>query len=254
MNQSPNTNSIGSPHRQGSHGQPNGQPNDRLHELMESISHLIFPLGYRVIDLEIQSHRQKVLRIFIDYLEANQPGPKSPSDGLATPEVKALSGKIGIDDCVKVTRALDESLDKVLESGSWISGPYELEVSSPGISRALRTSGDFQKYSDSKVRIHVFRPLTAEELENASYQAINPKQKNFLGILSGVRESKVVLSLSLGEKKAKKKGQKPGSKKGNSLPTNSEEESQKTILIPLPLISKANLEPDFDFEESNERE
>jgi ribosome maturation factor RimP len=227
-----------------------GHPHARLIEL---ISPLIFPLGYRIIDLEIQSHRQKILRIFIDHLE-------SSLEPAAGPE-KVGTGKIGIEDCVRVSKALDEPLDQIPEVGSLLSGAYELEVSSPGVNRALRMSGDFEKFAGSRVRIHVYRPLTAEELNNAIYQAANPKQKNFLGILSGFRESKVVLSLSLGEKKSKKEGKpakRAGTKKSDSLPTNSEEEAiimnNKLIMIPLPLISKANLEPEFDFEGSDERE
>jgi ribosome maturation factor RimP len=221
--------------------------------LIELISPLVFPLGYRIIDLEIQSHRQKILRIFIDHLESSFGKEKIGTD-------KVEPVKIGIEDCVRVSKALDEPLDQIPEVESLLSGAYELEISSPGISRALRMAGDFDKYAGSKVRIHTYRPLTAEEINNANYQAANPKQKNFLGILSGFRESKVVLSLSLGEKKSKKEGRsvkKTGFKKGDSLPTNSEEEimmNEKLIMIPLPLISKANLEPDFDFEGSDERE
>ncbi|MEO5970428.1 MAG: hypothetical protein ABIQ95_10920, partial [Bdellovibrionia bacterium] len=166
-----------------------GHPHARLIEL---ISPLIFPLGYRIIDLEIQSHREKILRIYIDHLEAS-PGKE-----------KIGIDKIGIEDCVRVSKALDEPIDQIPEVESLLSGAYELEISSPGINRALRMSGDFEKFAGSKVRVHTYRPLTALELNNAKYQAANPKQKNFLGILSGFRESKVVLSLSLGEKKSKK--------------------------------------------------
>jgi ribosome maturation factor RimP len=256
-----------------------GHPHARLIEL---ISPLVFPLGYRIIDLEIQSHRQKILRIFIDYLEDPlesaqgdekigthkiEPGEIAP--GKVGPNKVGSSkigpaeigpAKIGIEDCVRVSKALDEPLDQIPEVGSLLSGTYELEVSSPGMNRALRLPGDFKKFVGSRVRVHVYRPLTGEELNNVNYQTANPKQKNFLGILSGFQESKVVLSLSLGEKKSKKESRpvkQTGTKKKDSLPTNSEEETvmnEKIIMIPLPLISKANLEPEFNFEGSDERE
>lgn len=247
-----------------------GHPHARLIEL---ISPLIFPLGYRIIDLEIQSHRQKVLRIFIDFLEVSTEEKIGPDHNIQDSvgdkignqvgnqvDDKIEPRKIGIEDCVRVSKALDEPLDQIPEVGSLLSGAYELEISSPGINRALRMSGDFEKFAGSRVRIHVYRPLTGEELNNVNYQAANPKQKNFLGILSGFRESKVVLSLALGEKKSKKESRpvkRAGVKKNDSLPTNSEEETlmnEKLIMIPLPLISKANLEPEFDFEGSDERE
>ena len=247
-----------------------GHPHARLIEL---ISPLVLPLGYLIIDLEIQSHREKVLRIFIDHLDVST-GRENAGPNTMVPD-KIGPPKIGIEDCVRVSKALDEPIDQIPEVESLLSGAYELEISSPGINRALRMAGDFEKYAGSRVRLHTYRPLTAEELSNADYQAANPKQKNFLGILSGFRESKVVLSLSLGEKKSKKESRslkmrdlkktlkenlkenlkeplKENLKTSASLPTNSEEE--KIILIPLPLISKANLEPEFDFEGSNERE
>ena len=117
-------------------------------------------------------------------------------------------------------------------------GGYELEVSSPGIDRPLRTERDFEKFRGREIRVHTFRPLTAEETSNPVYQAKNPKQKNFLGTLKGIQEGKVRIALNLtgGHDKTQKK------KKPSSEVTNSAEE----VAIPLPLISKANLEPTFD--------
>lgn len=203
-------------------------------QLIQLISDWIAPLGYQVVHLEIQSHRQKTLRVFIDFLNSSE------------------SKAIGIEDCVQVSRFLDEKLDQSLEVESVLSGAYELEVSSPGVDRPLRTSADFERFKGKQVRIHVFRPLNSGEIENTEYAEKNPKQKNFLGILKGLQESKVVLSLPISGKdlkQAKKKGQ---TKKDVEPITNSEE--GVTVRIPLPLISKAHLEPDFDFESGNERE
>ncbi len=164
--------------------------------LIALISPLLEPLGYEIVHLEVQNQRQKVLRLFVD-----------------------SSKGVGIEDCVKVTKALDEPLDAMPEIEAVFKGHYELEVSSPGADRPLRRSKDYEKFSGKEARIHVFRPLTAEELENTGYHQKNPRQKNFLGTLKGVRGEKVLLALEnkLGE-----------------------------VTIPLPLISKANLEPRFD--------
>ncbi len=186
-------------------------------QLIQSISPWVVSLGYQIIHLEVQSHRQKILRIYIDHLES-------------------LSDKtIGIEDCVKVSKKLSDLLDQLPEIQAALPGDYDLEISSPGVDRPLRFANDFERFTGRDVRIHVYRPLTSEELSHPIYQAKNPKQKNFLGTLQGFQEGKVVLSIKTAE-----------------YTKNSVEGIQLTI--PLPLISKANLEPKFDFEESDERE
>src|SRR5689334_4733847 len=114
-----------------------GHPHDHLIQL---ISPWVAPLGYQIIHLEVQTHRQKVLRIFIDYLDSH--GEKT----------------IGIDDCVQVSRALDERLDQIPEIEATFRGTYELEVSSPGVDRPLRSATDFTRFAGREVRIHVYRP------------------------------------------------------------------------------------------------
>lgn len=198
--------------------------------LIEIIDRLIAPLGYEVVHLELQSHRQKTLRVFIDFADA---------------EDKI----IGIEDCVAVTRALDEPLDQVSEIEALLHGAYELEVSSPGVDRPLRQAKDFKRFADREVRIHTFRPLTADEIGNSSYFAKNPKQKNFFGTLLGMSGDKVQLAVLAGPSAEKGKSKrKPKTNKEAESGTNAE------ISIPLPLISKANLEPKFDFGSDEEGE
>lgn len=208
---------------------------NQLHErLIESISVWINPLGFRVIYLELIAHHQKVLRIYIDHLE---------------PSEKPIS----IEDCVQVAKALDEPLDQMKDlDQAFAQGSYELEVSSPGINRPLRTVKDFEYFAGREVRIHVFRPLSGEELDNLDYQQRNPRQKNFLGILNGFHNDKVLLRVDLRESHGNPKLKKKDSVKKKEFKTNSEEGIK--IAIPLPLISKANLEPSVNFEESDESE
>jgi ribosome maturation factor RimP len=207
--------------------------------LIALISPIIAPLGFEIVHIEVHNQRHKVLRIFIDRLL--QPGEDSEKG-------------IGIQDCVDVTKALGEPLDQLPEVEEVFKGPYELEVSSPGVDRPLRTERDYERFSGREVRIHTFRSLTAEEIQNASYQERNPKQKNFVGSLKGlVRSSSgeaagVRLFIPKGDPKADsgkgaklKKGQKRSLKKAAEAEAAGDE-----ILIPLHLVSKANLEPHFD--------
>lgn len=212
--------------------------NQASDHLIDLISPWIEKLGYQVIHLEVQTHRQKILRIYIDHLD-----PK-PGQG------------IGIEDCVKVTKALEEPLDQTPEFETAFQGNYELEVSSPGVDRPLRTANDFQRFAGKQVRVHVFRALTSEEIGNVKYFEKNPRQKNFLGVLVGLQEDRIQLTIASQKKTSHKDVKKSESKSGKvdqtSLDTNSAAGNQ--ITIPLPLISKANLEAEFDFEASDERE
>lgn len=74
-------------------------------------------------------------------------------------------GGITIDDCVDVSRKLSDKLDE----DDFIDGEYILEVSSPGVERALKKDRDF----DKSIGKDVFVKL---------YKAID-KQKEFVGKL-----------------------------------------------------------------------
>lgn len=198
-----------------------GSTQERLESLVVST---VEPLGYEMVHVEFQTHRNKIIRVFID--RANS------SEG------------IGIEDCAKVSRALDEPLEKLSEIDSALSGGYELEVSSPGVDRPLRNARDYEKFSGREARLHVFRPLTAEELANADYQKRNPKQKNFIGLIQGMDGESVKLSIAASMGSVAKTAVK-GQKKSNK-PAAKVEEKRDLVKIPLELISKANLEPDFE--------
>ncbi len=173
--------------------------------LLSSLNGLVGPMGYEIVHLEAQTHREKILRLFIDWSD-NQDSSKT----------------IGIEDCAKVSRALDEPLDALPEMAALFKGlAYELEVSSPGVDRPLRKEQDYVRFSGRKVRLNTFRPLNAEELGDPNYAAQNPRQKNFMGELLGLEAQSILLKSSIG---------------GNR------------IRIPLSLVAKANLDPEFDFE------
>jgi ribosome maturation factor RimP len=196
--------------------------------LMEKLSPLLEVLGYELVHLEMQMHHGKVLRVYIDRHD-----PK---------DLEKL-GAIGVEDCANVSRALDEPLEAMPELDKAFGGAYELEVSSPGVDRPLRKVRDFEKFAGRDARIHTFRPLTAGELGNGDYQSRNPKQKNFLGRLSGVAGTGVSASVKLtvlASMGTASKAKKPSLKK-------KENERADEILLPLSLIAKANIEPDFDF-------
>ena len=84
---------------------------------------------------------------------------------------------ITTEDCEKVSRALDEKVDKLVK----YEAGYVLEVSSPGLERKLKNFKLYNKYLGSKVLIKV-------------YEKING-QKELIGILQKVDENSIKLQI-----------------------------------------------------------
>ena len=86
-------------------------------------------------------------------------------------------GGITLDDCAFISRQIGDILDVNLEG----SGAYSLEVSSPGPERPLAKIDDFERFDGNLIRIKTSRPIEG--------------QKKFKGILSGISEGIVTLSI-----------------------------------------------------------
>lgn len=86
-------------------------------------------------------------------------------------------GGIKINDCEAVSRALEAELDKA----DFIPDAYILEVSSPGLTRALKKERDFVRNQGKPVEVHTYKPID--------------KCKAFIGDLISWDEEKVVLDV-----------------------------------------------------------
>ena len=64
-------------------------------------------------------------------------------------------GSLTIDDCVAITRALSP----VLDVEDPVPGPYNLEVSSPGVARPLVRPEDFERWAGFEARIEMDTPI-----------------------------------------------------------------------------------------------
>jgi len=95
-------------------------------------------------------------------------------------------GGITLDDCEKFSRALEAILD--VEDP--IPGPYNLEVSSPGLDRPLRGIKDFEKNKGKLTRI-----VTKEEIEgrNLFVGRIVEVHGNFIRLLVNNHELDIPL-------------------------------------------------------------
>lgn len=177
--------------------------NNRSHldQLQDQLSQKIAHLGYEIIYLETELQPKKILRAYIDYLESTK-----------------VDEKIRIEDCVTVSHCLSPLLDELLTE----EHSYDLEVSSPGLQRPLKSKKDFQRFKGSTIRVQLLRALTGQELNNSDYAEKNPRQKKWLGIIAGLSKNEDSLLVDIPPLKAQ-------------------------VTLPFELISEANLEPFADF-------
>ena len=76
---------------------------------------------------------------------------------------------------------LSQDISPMLDVEEPISGPYHLEVSSPGIDRPLVRKSDFEQWSGHEVRVELTRMLQG--------------RKRFRGIVKGMSGNQVILHL-----------------------------------------------------------
>lgn len=130
----------------------------RIKELIaELLSEFLEQNGYELYNVEFSKEgKDWFLRVYIDQMEDS-------------------AGGISTDDCEKVSRYLSARLDEL----DPIEQNYYLEVSSPGMDRALLKDSDYVKYAGRFVDVTL-------------YQGLNGK-KTFYGKLTGILEGNLVL-------------------------------------------------------------
>ena len=156
--------------------------------------------GLEIVDVEWKVGKQRFLRVYIDRVPQRNP---SADGGSATEDGFDPDPKISHADCERVS----QQLSVILDVEELIEGPagYILEVSSPGLDRALKKPGDFERFAGRLAKIS-----TSEPIENAKF---------FEGRLAGFADGKVRMELQ---------GKEP-----------------RTVEIPLEGIRKANLVVEF---------
>jgi ribosome maturation factor RimP len=95
-----------------------------------SITELLEPtlqhMGYELYSLDQSGQSGRTLRISIDHAEP-----------------------ISIDDCERVSRVVGPLLDH----SNLIAGRYDLEVSSPGAERPMRSHGEYERFNGRRVNV-----------------------------------------------------------------------------------------------------
>lgn len=156
----------------------------RKEDILEKVRQVAAPLaaqeGLELVDVEFGGPGgHQTLRLFIDRPEG-----------------------VSLDDCTSLSRAVSAALD--VEDP--IDGAYDLEVSSPGLDRPLRTPEHFQKYAGERVKVKTYAPISQTD-----------NRKTFVGTLQGFEGGFVLVDVD-----------------------------GKVFRIPHAQVSKANVEPNFD--------
>lgn len=120
---------------------------------------------------------------------------------------------VSLDLCATIS----SQLSNLLDAQDVIPEAYRLEVSSPGLTRPLRKREDYGRFSGRLVAIRTFRPLENESTRN----------KSFRGVLRGMDGNDILLEMGGAASQV------------------------QNVRIPFDLISKANLEVDFQEERAD---
>jgi ribosome maturation factor RimP len=117
-------------------------PITSIRELLEpTIAHL----GYELYSLDQSGHSGRSLRIAIDRIEP-----------------------ITIDDCERVSRIVGPLIDH----SNLIEGPYDLEVSSPGAERPMRSHLEYERFNGRRVNVR-YRTGESETIVEGQLVAVD---------------------------------------------------------------------------------
>jgi ribosome maturation factor RimP len=175
-----------------------------LEKIREAAERVARSEGLEIYDVEWKVGKQRFLRVIIDRVPKVGAGITDAA-GLVLAEAReGAGGQVGVShaDCQRMS----QQLSVILDVEELIPGPgYILEVSSPGMDRALRKPGEYERFRGRLAKISTTEPVEDE--------------KYFEGRLAGLVDGKVRLEL-----------------KGKVA---------RTVELPLEKIRKANLMVEF---------
>jgi ribosome maturation factor RimP len=143
---------------------------DKIREAAERVAR---SEGLEVVDVEWKVGKQRFLRVYIDRVP--------PADSTETTDGERVGNpyaSISHADCERVS----QQLSVILDVEELVPGPaYVLEISSPGMDRALKTPGDYQRFAGRLAKISTTEPIG--------------EAKFFEGRLRGFTDGKVRMEL-----------------------------------------------------------
>lgn len=161
---------------------------DAISQIQQIVTPVALAAGLEIVEIELKgSGRHQMLLIVID-----------------------KPGGITHTDCEIITREAGELIDAV----DPISGPYQLEVSSPGVERPLKKWQDWERFVGQKVRVTLKQPAVAQAaatevlpvksrpskaLQAKAVQAKTQELKHFDGVVSRAENQSVTVERETGE-------------------------------------------------------
>ena len=126
-------------------------------QLIRQLEPVIESAGFELVELEFSPvSRRALLRVFIDRTDGEH---------------------VTLDDCERASRAVSA----VLDAADPIERAYELEVSSPGFDRPLRTREHFERFLGSEARVELGAPVDG--------------RKRFRGLLKAVEGDELLMEV-----------------------------------------------------------
>jgi len=126
-------------------------------ELLGLLEPVVKAAGYELLEIEFSpASRRALLRLFIDRVDGTH---------------------VTLDDCERVSRAVSA----VLDAADPIERAFELEVSSPGFDRPLRTREHFERFLGNEARVELDAPVEG--------------RRRFRGLLKGLVEEDLVMEV-----------------------------------------------------------
>jgi ribosome maturation factor RimP len=184
----------------------------QLEKIREAAERVARSEGLEVVDVEWKIGKQRFLRVYID----RQPTPAAESGGqTGGGESASPYGQISHADCERVSK----QLSIILDVEELVPGPgYVLEVSSPGMDRALRKLSDYVRFTGRSAKVWTEQPVD--------------EMKFFEGRLAGVVDDRVP-------------GAAPSEPGAKSIRLELKGKTPRTVELPLALIRKAHLVVEF---------
>jgi ribosome maturation factor RimP len=122
-----------------------------LEKVREAAERVARSEGLEVVDVEWKIGKQRFLRVYIDKVP-----PAKPAEAIEGQEAPTPYPKISHADCERVS----QQLSVILDVEELIPGPgYILEISSPGMDRALTKASDFERFSGRLAKISTVEPI-----------------------------------------------------------------------------------------------
>ena len=122
-----------------------------LEKVREAAERVARSEGLEVVDVEWKIGKQRFLRVYIDRVPLAK-----PAEAIEGEEAPSPYPKVSHADCERVS----QQLSVILDVEELIPGPgYVLEISSPGMDRALTKAADFERFAGRLAKIATVEPI-----------------------------------------------------------------------------------------------